>query len=209
MPKHTRTLGGLTAVFLVLAGCAALIESSPISAPLSIVEKPLYQSGDTWVWEQNDGTRNTSTISGFKGGFLIAENTGWPDCPLTLNQGMIGPYSGNVNCRQKSWQHKVTERASLFPLGANNTGKWDVEVIKGPPGAGSRWIESCSVIDTARVAVPAGEFDTYKIRCDSRYQTKDWYFAPSINSPVLYNRRTKSNGATRIEKLVSFSPANG
>ena len=118
----------------------------------------------------------------------------------------------------------VQKDTSLWPLQEGNASSFTEIVTSNKLGESEKthrvnW--SCEVIGTERVAVMAGEFDTWKIAC-KRYnnfqnpskaaikETRTWNYAPEIKHYVLTERQYSSGKASRrLELLAILPPLNG
>jgi len=91
----------------------------------------------------------------------------------------------------------------------------------GEPQKSYRVNWTCEVIGTERVAVMAGQFDTWKIAC-KRYnnsknhsrarvkETRTWNYAPEIEHFVLTERQNPGRkAARRLELLAVLPPLSG
>jgi len=118
----------------------------------------------------------------------------------------------------------VQKNTSLWPLQKGN-GSSFTEVTTssklGEPEKSYQINWTCEVIGTERVAVMAGEFDTWKIAC-KRYnnfqnpskslveETRTWNYAPEIEHYVLTERQySGAKAARRLELLAILPPLNG
>jgi len=91
----------------------------------------------------------------------------------------------------------------------------------GEPAKTYRVNWSCQVIGRERVAVMAGEFDTWKIACNRHNnfqnpskatikETRTWNYAPEIRHYVLTQRQyTRGKTTRRIELLAILPPLHG
>ena len=186
---------------------------------------PSYQLGTTYVY--SDGT--WETVSGMDGKLVTWQN----------HRGFIYRRSPDFTYRSISWDtglrqgsRRIVPRrdtifqksSSLWPLRQGNVASFTEMVTSGNVGETAksyqvRW--TCEVIGTERVAVMAGEFDTWKISC-RRYnnfqspirakvrEIRTWNYAPSIGHFVLTERQYSSgNPARRLELLAVLPPRNG
>lgn len=160
----------LLALVLLLSGCAApLPQSPPVGIPASVAP-PEIRVGDTWTYRVRDGytgidrrdqsyrvtDANADRISvAVSGGGRLDETHiynhewNWLRRPATNLQ---------------SFDYSPTYMALSFPLAAGK--RWHANVMATDPVDGRRfrvWIDG-AVLGWERVKVPAGEFDTLKIR---------------------------------------------
>ena len=116
------------------------------------------------------------------------------------------------------------KKTSLWPLKEGNVSGFTEMVTSsnsGEPPKSYRVNWTCEVIGTERVAVMAGQFDTWKIAC-KRYnnfknpsrarvkETRTWNYAPEIKHFVMSERQYSGRkAARRLELLAVLPPQNG
>ena len=118
----------------------------------------------------------------------------------------------------------MSRSTSLWPLQKGNFSGYTEQVtskknMEAEKSYRRNW--TCEVVDTERVSVLAGEFETWKISCKryNNYQkpsnarvvaTKTWNYAPKIEHYVLAERQLSGGSATRrLELLAVLPPLNG
>lgn len=105
---------------------------------------------------------------------------------------------------------------ALWPLAVGNQVRFSTEG-RSQSKATSRVGEfsqqwDCAVEGQERVRVLAGEFDTYRIKCNRRsstnawWQSYTWYYAPSIGAYVLRRSYHKTNGEN-VRELTALRPS--
>ncbi len=112
------------------------------------------------------------------------------------------------------------KKTSLWPLKVGNVSGFSEMVTSNYPGEPPKsyrvnW--TCEVIGTERIAVMAGQFDTWKIAC-KRYnnsknpskarvkETRSWNYAPEIEHFVMTERQYSGRKATRRLELLAVLP---
>ncbi len=89
-------------------------------------------------------------------------------------------------------QEMTKVKGAMFPLVVGNKMSYTVkgESTKWPDG----WNETrkCEVKSQERVTTEAGEFDTFKVICNSEWRQRIFYFAPEINDIVLHRNIHKT-----------------
>jgi len=105
---------------------------------------------------------------------------------------------------------------ALWPLRVGNSASFSTEgrsVSKTSESVGEfsqKW--SCAVEGIEHVRVLAGEFDTFRLKCERRsssnkwWQSYTWYYAPSISTYVLRKSFHKTNGET-VRELTAVRPS--
>ncbi|MEX1348773.1 MAG: hypothetical protein AB1Z31_13665, partial [Desulfobacterales bacterium] len=112
------------------------------------------------------------------------------------------------------------KKTSLWPLREGNVSGFTEIVTSNNPGEPPKsyrvnW--TCEVIGTDRIAVMAGQFDTWEIAC-KRYdnsknpskarvkETRIWNYAPEIEHFVITERRYSGRKAARRLELLAVLP---
>jgi len=186
---------------------------------------PSYELGTTYVYSNG----SWETIAG-----ISPQLVTWHD-----HRGNVSSRSPDFTYRSTRWKtstrqgrRRFVERSdslfkkntSLWPLLQGNISSYTEMVSSsnlGEPEKSYRINWTCEVIGTERIAVMAGEFDTWKIAC-KRYnnfqnpskaraqETRTWNYAPDIRHYVLTERKTSSGKtARRLELLAILPPLNG
>ena len=105
---------------------------------------------------------------------------------------------------------------ALWPLRVGNSASFSTEgrsvskTTQRVSQFSQKW--SCSVEGVERVRVLAGEFDTFRLKCERRsstnkwWQSYTWYYAPQINSYVLRRSFHKTRGET-VRELTAVRPS--
>lgn len=177
----------ILALILVCASCASDIEVQPVTNVLQEVNVPSYGSGDTWVWETPSGEQVIDRIVGYDENTWLAESSVTPGCKVRLNSHFFGPALQRTDCVGVTNTQSLETEGALFPLRLGNTITWRL-TRRNVAGETDQYVDPCTVADTARVSVPAGEFDTYVIKCTNATRQREHFFAPALNSAVIYRR---------------------
>ncbi len=214
------TLVFLTILALEIAGCAAGQRSflpNQSSEPL-----PVYRLGTTFVY--SDGTWETvaavaANIVTWKDQRGYTAN-GTPDFtrrPIyyqTRTRKWTRTYKPRedlmVRGKETLWPLKIGNRASY-----TETGTWTDKRDGSQHFYSNNW--SCEVAGTERVAVAAGEFDTWKITCTRSSvsgpsalsrpkEIKIWYYAPEIGHYVLVTSNYLYDKSSRRQELLAVLP---
>ncbi len=217
---------GQLGLWAALAGCSMLGTQSDSALTantlgLDAVPLPDYQVGTKFVY--SDGTWER----------VIEKESGWVKWVNQRKNVSVG--SPDITYKRSSWQtskrhgsrtFKQTEyvfgrpTTTIWPLAVGNmtifdeTGRWFSE-----DGQEHRYKSSlrCKVEGTEKVAVAAGDFQTWKITCakypDSfRYprarprEYRTWYYAPAIGHWVLEIRDHNGFKPNGRKELVAVVP---
>jgi hypothetical protein len=236
---------GLSALWfaILLAGCQA-VPVPPVSNPFTQADPPRLAVGDTWVYRISNGYNNEVRgqiryqVENIDAGRIVVSAS--PDRP-SLGQAYTAVYTQEGN-----WlRHPVTNHdqpvdyefataypAYVFPLEPDKS--WSVRVDATNPANGRRNSVRVdgTVLGAERIRVPAGEFDTIRIRRlvyagdwdgllrETNIADIEWY-APALGRAV----RSESNSAWldlsrcgrsrcqpfrgdwNVYELVAFNPA--
>ncbi|HEY9079429.1 hypothetical protein [Magnetovibrio sp.] len=105
---------------------------------------------------------------------------------------------------------------AMWPLRVGNSVSFSTEgrsvskATKRTSQFSQKW--SCAVEGVERVRVLAGEFDTFRVKCERRsstnkwWQSYTWYYAPLINAYVLRRSYHKTNGES-VRELTAVRPS--
>ena len=207
-------------LIIVVLGCTAAQRYSPANQnpePL-----PVYRQGTTFVY--SDGTWETVAA--------VAPNIiTWKDHRGNISNGTPDFTRRRIYYQTRSRQGTRTfgpredlilsGSEMLWPLKIGNTasytetGTWTDKRDGSQHSYRSHW--SCEVDGIERVAVPAGEFDAWKIRC-TRYnvsgrsvqsrpkEIKTWFYAPRVGHHVLVTRNYLYDKPSRRQELLAVLP---
>jgi hypothetical protein len=186
---------------------------------------PSYELGTTYVY--SDGS--WETVAG-----IAPQLVTWHD-----HRGNVYSRSRDFTYRSINWKTGtrqgnrrfmprsdllVKKNNSLWPLQEGNVSRFTEMVTSsniGEPEKSYQINWTCEVRGTERVAVLAGEFDTWEIACKryNNYQNpskakiqeiKTWNYAPEIKHYILTERQFFSGkAARRLELLAVLPPLNG
>ncbi len=235
----------LEAVWLVilLAGCQA-VSVPPASNPFTQADPPRLAVGDAWVYRLSNGYNNEVRgqiryqVEKIDAGRTVVSAT--PDNP-SLGQAYTVVYTKEGNWlrhpvashgQSVEYEFATAYPAYVFPLQPDKS--WSLRVNAAVPATGK--ISSVrvdgTVLGAERIRVPAGEFDTIRIRRlvyagdwdYSRRETNinetDWY-APVLGRVVRSESKSEwqdlsqcgKNGCPPVRgdwnvfELIAFNPA--
>ena len=210
-------------VFIFLASCS----TTPRPAGSNIASAPLpsYEVGTTYVY--SNGSWETVAA-------LSPQLVTWQD-----HHGNTYNRYPDFTHRAVNWKTRTREGIrrfgpfsyysvrgdnTLWPLQKGNRSSFREMVTTRKIGGSGKSYQvnwTCEVIGTERMAVMAGEFDTWRIDC-KRYnnfqepskarilEIRTWYYAPEIKHYVLERRQYSSRKpARRLELLAVLPSVNG
>lgn len=119
----------------------------------------IERTGDTETLEASDGCRWTRLAR------TMSPSLSWQDCDGR---------SGSARVTFKGGQ--------VYPMKVGNTWSYTHN--------GDSWStdRDCEVEDAVRVRVDLGEYDTFKVVCIDRWNTRTMYYAPSLEKSVFSER---------------------
>ncbi|EKV30374.1 hypothetical protein C882_4333 [Caenispirillum salinarum AK4] len=139
---------------------------------------------ETFAWRVDNSCHGRSLTDAA----YFAPNLEWNDC----GDGAWASGTGEI----------TGSSGSLWPLSVGKTASWDY-VHTNSRGDADRNTRRCEVEDTARVTVPAGTFDTFKVVCNDRWRTRTFYYAPEVNNVVReVHWHKRRNAVVRDQQLV-------
>ena len=208
--------------FIFLIGCSTAPQ--PTGPNTASVPLPSYELGTTYVY--SNGSWETVAA-------LSPQLVTWQD-----HRGNIYNRYSDFTYRAVRWKTKTREGSrrfgsfsyyfvkgdnSLWPLQKGNISSFKEMVTSRKIGGPEKSYQvnwTCEVIGTERVAVMAGEFDTWRIDCN-RYnnfqepskarvlETRTWYYAPEIQHYVMARRQYSGRKPSRrLELLAVLPPVN-
>ncbi|MEL6999445.1 MAG: hypothetical protein AAFP68_14370 [Pseudomonadota bacterium] len=195
---------GLMAVIgaAVLTACAPEVETLPVSAKLDPMPLRIPVVGDTKVWKVGDEqlTRVTVAVNG------ASQNVEGSDgCSFTEDPGFApGPvWAGCPDFTDGSQSY--VKSGEIYPLAIGQKVSY---AVKGQNVSGDNWetTRNCTVLETVKVTVPAGSFDTFHVSCNDQFTNRDFYVSPDLGTTVLIRRHRKSRNETKMFEMVSFTP---
>ncbi|WP_420405357.1 SPOR domain-containing protein [Nisaea sp.] len=187
------------------SGDADTLPAKEPLAQLPPAPKPLYQPGDTYVFN-DDGNVVQEQVVG-----VTPDRVTW-----TNDSGLIWTTTNELVTPQLSWsshpelgrgrQTVIGNPGSLFPLQEGNIVAFGIRgnSEKVPTG----WEDElrCVVTGQEDVTVPAGTFTTFRIDCKRKDVETSLYYAPVAQNYVL-RERIFSNSRSRKE-LMSVNLAD-
>jgi hypothetical protein len=190
--------------FGIFSADEALPAKEPL-AQLPPAPKPLYQPGDTYVFN-DDGTVVQEQVVG-----VTPDRVTW-----TNDSGLIWTTTNELVTPQLSWsshpelgrgrQTVIGNPGTLFPLQEGNIVAFGIRgnSEKVPTG----WEDElrCVVAGQEDVTVPAGTFTTFRIDCKRKDVETSLYYAPVAQNYVL-RERIFANSRSRKE-LMSVNLAD-
>jgi hypothetical protein len=172
----------------------------PVEAALAPAELPTHSVGSKWL-HSRDGKQTEMELVSVDGDELAFRTSS--GCSWTRPRNIFAPALTYANCRGDTGSQTLADAGGrIWPLAVGNAQSWSVT---GKNTEGQTWStkRSCKVVSTERVKVAAGEFDTYKVVCRDTWRTRTWYYAPSVESTVVFINHHRRKNSTVIRELVS------
>lgn len=181
------------------------LPAKPPLAQLPPAPEPLYQPGDTYVFN-DDGNVVQEQVVG-----VTPDRVTW-----TNDSGLIWTTTNELVTPQLSWsshpelgrgrQNIIGNPGTLFPLQEGNIVAFGIRGSSEKVPTGWEDEVRCVVAGQEDVTVPAGTFTTYRIDCKRKNVETSLYYAPVAQNYVL-RERTFANSRSRKE-LMSVSLAD-
>lgn len=127
--------------------------------------------GDTYSAEDSLGCKWASLVHGF------APSSSWENCSGSTGTQTITKVKGSP------WPLKAKTKFKYYFRGKN---------AKEESWTGQR---TCKVKGQVRVKVPAGEYDTFKLVCKDKWNSRTWWISPELGSTVAWKRDSYNNNS--------------
>lgn len=199
----------LFACAILLMGCQTTgtsgVKTGAVSNAMPVVEQRPVAVGDTFVYRMADGTDLTSKVTAVTADRITSERS--DGCSWESIRNAFAPNPSWKNCNGSSGSQTAQRQGgSMFPLNLNSVETWD---FSGNNNNGNSWesTRNCRVMGEVSITVPAGTFDTYHVRCEDKWWTRDSYIRADGRS-VRWSRTRKIGSAdqNRSGDLVSYVP---
>lgn len=192
---------------VALVGCQTTADEPAQSAMQPMEKPPGLQLGDAVIWLVNGKKEQRNEVTDRDDRQVtIAEDTG---CVFSLPTSGYAPAYSFTNCNGFTGTQNVEAPSeSPFPL---TVGKSWTYAYSGSNTKGGEWNDTrrCKVEATARITVPLGEFDTYKVVCNDEFHRRTWYVSPEQGMSVKFISHYKPQNSTRTIEMVRLEKAPG
>ena len=206
-------------VFIFLIGCSSAPQ--PAGPNMASAPLPSYAPGTTYVYSNG----SWETVAAVSPQMITWQNhrgniyNRYPDFTYRSVNWKTSKRQGNRRFGPFSY-YFVNGSNSLWPLKPGNISSFKEMVTSHKIGHAAKSYQvnwTCEVIGTERVAVMAGEFNTWRIDC-KRYndfqdpskarvrEFRTWYYAPELEHYVLTERRYTGRKANRRLELLAVLP---
>lgn len=168
---------------LLLAGNARAelqVLATGINLPAAPQAAP-RAAGFVWKAVKDGAAPYESTLLSVSAGQQTWRNS--DGCKWTRDDRLMSPSTRWDDCDGRSGKASVSyEGGETWPMKVGNTWSYDMD------GGEWRTDRDCEVEETARVRIVAGEFDTFKVVCTDRWNTRTWYYAPALGYSVHFEK---------------------
>lgn len=115
-------------------------------------------------------------------------------CSSTRLTGMFAPALELYDCYQERGVTQKIIETTGHPWPLSEKTEFQFEYAgKYDDGFDGQWkiTRLCKVNKQVRVRVPAGEFDTYQLVCEDKWDTRTYWISPQLGHRVAFKRRVK------------------
>ena len=196
---------------VALMGCQTTQTTTEKEEPVQSALEPIQQPpeilvGDAIIWlADGQRERRNEVTSRDDRQITITSDNG---CIFSVPMTGFGPSYSYKNCDGYTATQEVEPPSeSPYPISVGKSWSYVYSGIwEGEPWKDTR---KCSVEATARVTVPLGDFDTFKVVCNDRWTRRTWYVSPEVGRSVKYERYHKRRRSTNWLELVRVEKAPG
>ena len=187
-------------------------EIGKVSEPLPEMTKPTFASFGSRYYYHNNVDSSDNPLGEAHVDLVINDDE---TMTLTASSGCTwkrsdryAPASYWENCGGNSGSQGIVKRkGDIWPLKLKR--KFSYTVKNGQNNRGATWSDyvRCKVKGAVRVKTQTGEYDTYKLVCSGKYNTKTWYIAPELGHEVAYKRVHKRRGLESDQDWLRWGEA--
>jgi hypothetical protein len=201
-------------ITLVFAGCATPLPQTPPAGVAARIEAPPVSAGERWTYRAHDGYtriergtyRETLVDVGPQALTVQVSRDGTPD--QTLRYTRDWNWLDKPMTNLQNFRYDPPYPALPFPLHAGKSWRTGVSATDPVTGRVNRVLIHGEVLGWERVRVPAGEFDTLKIRRvvyagnaqffrgEEEIVEYDWY-APALGHVVKRSESSEYRDTSR------------
>ena len=198
------------ALFFALIGSAGAADFQPLSgAPLAPMPEPVYRVGTTQTWKWAKGRQWSQKIVAVDESTVSFESS--TGCNYTI------AHHGEFDIRWQSlkWANCGRSRSSgtgkiklvgkIYPMAIGNSWTWKYQA-KLDSGRSFVRTTECEVKDQVRVSLPLGDFDTYRVLCQTPWSFRESYISPLLKMIVYTSWEHKTKLRDNYRELVSYEP---
>ena len=176
-------------IFMLNATGFAFEELGKIEMEPASLSDPIAPGTKT-KWLKNGEEYWTETLS--VDGDVVSgiDSTG---CEYTYLWSTWAPSLSWKNCNGNTGTHKITRtKGSPWPMKVKTKFSFN---FRGSSDQGQTWkgYRKCKVKSAVRIRIPAGEFDTYKIKCSVDWETRTYWYSPEMGRSIASERKHKRN----------------
>ena len=153
------------------------------------------KTGSVWRGLKNGKPYAVTYVRVTKSSATLEDTDG---CTWTRSTTFSSPSTEWANCSGRDGSAIVTLKSPIFPFHVGKT--WAFNVDAG------RWRTSreCRVVDTARVRTGIGENDTFKIACKDKWNTRTFFYSPTLGTSVHFERHRRKKGQRITYEFIRF-----
>lgn len=201
----------LTGIISIFSGCSSHLPKSvndSVGYELRPASLPAYSPGEYFIFDNKFGM----TVAGVEKGLVT-----WQYSNNATGQGyndFLIPLVRSEKNGQRITAVSSVSLTDLWPLDNNKTASFETtQTIFTTEANLTREVTrswNCKVEGTARVSVPAGNFDTFVLNCN-RFSGEDhgwrgsdrYYYSPDLNHYVMLEQ-TSATRAAKTQKMTGY-----
>jgi len=208
-----------TTALLLVSGCQSVtlpslpnFSSAPVPGPaMAPAPLPAFNAGDKFYYS-NGARDQVVSVNGETVNMISRSKR-----KLSNFRNFILPPPYIEGSKGEYYKESNVPTNALWPLSIGKEMRFSTEGRSVSKESGrinkytQRW--SCAVEGTERVRVLAGEFDTYRVKCQrfsakgKWWQNRTWNYAPALGTYVLRRDFYKTGAKVRTRELTAVRPS--
>ena len=107
------------------------------------------------------------------------------------------------NCSKSAWGTgkavEIKKEGQLWPFKVGNKVRYKYKAVNSKGKTNKNAFRNCQVTDKVVVTAGGKEYPSYKVQCKEHSGTRTYYYAPSAETTVYYERIRKKGGKDTME----------
>jgi hypothetical protein len=201
-------VSGCVAGVVVMTGCMnAGVKTAPVSKELVMHSASPQALGYSRTTKSLKGKVRTAKLHSIENDLYHYKTDDGYEWTNYLNPILPSPaFSGD------EWgtgtQEMSDVEGALFPLAVGNKMQFMVTGNSTKSSTGWKEERDCEVESQERVTTEGGEFDAFKVVCNSEWRKRTYYVAPELNDIVLHRNIHKTDPQKNSGWELAAAPAS-